>query len=61
MARTMFCKKGTYRGKTYVFSHRNPETGEVWSDDIPDIQFVNGKSVMVYGDWVPFDSVKWVV
>lgn len=60
MARTMFCKRGIYGGQTYIFSHRNPQTGEVWSDDIPVVEFVKGKPVTVYGDWVPFDSVKWV-
>lgn len=61
MARTRFCKKGIYGGQTYVFSHRNPQTGEVWSDDIPVVQFIRGKKVTYYGMWVPFDSVKWVV
>ena len=60
MARTMFCKKGIYGGKTYIFSHRNPQTGEVWSDDIPVVQFINGKKVYFYGAWIPFDSVKWL-
>ena len=61
MARLMFCKKGIYGGKTYIFSHRNPQTGDVWSDDIPNMQIINNKPVIVYGMWVPFDSVKWVV
>ena len=61
MARLMFCKKGIYGGQTYIFSHRNPQTGEVWSDDIPFTQFIGGKPVTMHGMWVPFDSVKWVV
>lgn len=61
MARTMFCKKGIYGGKIYIFSHRNPQTGDVWSDDIPTLQIINNKPVKVYGMWVSFDSVKWVV
>lgn len=36
---------GRYDGKQYVFTHRNPHTGEVWSDDI--------------GEWVPSDQVKF--
>lgn len=59
MARLMFCKKGIYGGKTYIFSHRNPQTGGVWSDDIPFTQFIGSKLVTMYGKWVPFDSVKW--
>ena len=43
---------GRYKGKQYVFTHRNPHTGEVWSDDIPDRQGEPGK-------WVPSDQVEF--
>lgn len=42
---------GIFKGKKCLFTHRNPVTGDVWSDDIPV-----GKE---FGAWVPFDSVDW--
>ena len=48
-------REGMYGGKLYTFTHRNKETGEVWSDDIP-VKTDNGNS---YGRWVKADSVKW--
>lgn len=59
MAKLMFHRNGYYKGKLLTFTHRNPETGEVWSDDIPFTQFIGSKLVTMYGKWVPFDSVKW--
>lgn len=45
MAELMFHRNGYYEGVLLTFTHRNPKTGEVWSDDI--------------GEWIPSDSVKW--
>ena len=36
---------GRYAGIECVFTHRNPHTGDVWSDDI--------------GEWVPSDQVEF--
>lgn len=43
---------GRYKGKRYVFTHRDPQTGDLWSDDIPV-----GKNPVEYGGWVSADSV----
>ena len=48
-----FARYGIYKGQKYVFSHRDPVTGELWGEDIPV-----GKSPVEYGKWVPGDSVK---
>ena len=45
------CQKGFFDGQEYTFSHFNPKTNEVYSDDIP----FNDS----YGRWVPNDSVTW--
>lgn len=51
-----FCKVGTYKGRDYLFSHRNPQTNEVWSDDI----FAKNDAGKFFpGAWVPGDSVEW--
>lgn len=42
-----------YKGKIYIFTHWNPNTNEVWCDDI-----VNGPKVPD-GRWVKSDSVVW--
>lgn len=44
---------GYYKGQKYVFTHRDPDTGELWGEDIPV-----GKNPTEYGKWVPGDSVK---
>lgn len=44
---------GWYKGKRYVFTHRDPETGDLWGEDIPV-----GQDPVEYGKWVPGDSVK---
>lgn len=49
-----FIRKGMYRGHVYVFTHWNPSTNEVWSDDIE-----NGPKVPD-GAWVRQESVKWI-
>lgn len=49
---------GYYSGKEFFFDHRDPKTGEVWSDDIP-VYNSDGK-VIGYGKWVDPKKVKWV-
>lgn len=51
-------RKGYYSGKEFVFDHRDPKTGEVWSDDLP-IYNADGK-VVGYGKWVDPKKIKWV-
>ena len=48
-----FARRGQYNGGTYTFTHRDPKTGELWSDDIPV-----GKNPIEYGKWVPGESVR---
>ena len=55
MLKYEYGREGMYKGKLYTFTHRNPETGEVWSDDIP----VKTDKGNAYGRWVNPDSVKW--
>ena len=55
MLKSEYGREGMYKGKLYTFTHRNPETSEVWSDDIP----VRVDDYMTYGRWVKADSVKW--
>lgn len=46
-------RAGKYRGKEYIFTHRDPDTERVWSDDID-----NGKNAPP-GRWVNPEEVKW--
>ena len=46
-------RKGMYAGNVYVFTCRDPKSGNVWSDDIP-----NGPKIPD-GRWVDADSVHW--
>ena len=45
-------RRGRYKGKMYTFSRRDPQTGDLWGEDIPV-----GKKPVEYGCWVPADSV----
>ena len=53
-------RTGMYGGKNYVFDHRDPKTGEVWSDDLPVYGGDNGKKVVGYGKWVDPKKIKWL-
>jgi hypothetical protein len=53
-----YTRKGQYGGKTYVFTHRNPQTNEVWSDEIPCRDTT--KKVTLFGAWVSSEKVQWV-
>lgn len=43
-------RKGLYNGLTCLFTHRDPNTGKVWSDDLCE-----GK-----GKWVWPEHIKWL-
>ena len=45
-------RHGRYKGKMYTFTHRDPQTGDLWGEDIPV-----GKKPTEYGCWVHADSV----
>ncbi len=48
-----FAKKGMYDGEIYTFTHRDPKSGELWSDDI------HVKKTGEFGKWVSADSVSF--
>ena len=43
---------GMYKGEKYTFTHRDPSTGKIWGEDVP-----NGKEL---GKWVAADSITWL-
>ena len=45
-------RHGRYKGKQYTFTHRDPQTGDLWGEDIPV-----GKKSTELGCWVQGDSV----
>ena len=49
---------GLFLDKKYLFTHYNPVTHEVWSDDIPVMTKGNG-GVFEWGAWLPYDLIKW--
>lgn len=51
-----FTRIGYYDGAKYVFTHRDPKSGNVWSDDIP-VRILN---TLTFGKWVPNDQVHWL-
>lgn len=56
MTQKKIYRKGIYGEKQYKFTHRNPQTGEVYSPFIP----VQDKREICYGKWVDPSKVKWV-
>lgn len=44
---------GMWKGKKYLFTHRNPGNAMLYGEDIP----VKENSNTVYGKWVPSDEV----
>ena len=50
-----FARRGHYNGGIYTFTHRDPQTGDLWGEDIPV-----GKAPVEYGKWVPGDSVRLI-
>lgn len=54
-SRVYFARYGYYAGGKYTFSHRDPQTGDLWGEDIPV-----GKNPVEYGKWVPGDQVRLI-
>ena len=54
-AHVYFAKYGYYKGGRYKFTHRDPQTGDLWGEDIPV-----SKNPIEFGKWVPVDSVKLI-
>lgn len=48
---------GIYNGEKSVFTHRNPDTGMIWGEDLK-VRYSNGHYDL--GRWVPSDSVEWL-
>lgn len=51
--RMLGARYGRYRGKEYLFTHRNPKNGDLYGEDIP----------IALGCWMPGRSLilgKWV-
>ena len=53
-----FARYGVYGGRAYTFTHRDPQTGNLWGEDIPE-KNDKGK-VVAYGMWVPGDKVRFL-
>ena len=49
---------GVFGGQVCKFTHRDPKSGQVWSDNIPVQQ--DAKGHIEYGMWVDPSSVKWM-
>ena len=45
-------RKGRYKGKEYVFTHRDPKNGKAYGEDIP--------VGLTYGKWVPSEQVEFI-
>lgn len=52
-----FGRYGMYAGKKCFFTHRNPKTGVVWSDDINEYVHKVG---LIPGRWVNATLVQWL-
>lgn len=50
-----FCKYGKVGGKMYCFTNWNPETNQVWSDELPS-KIKDEPD----GRWINMDSVRWM-
>lgn len=48
-----FGKYGEFAGKTYLFTHRDPRSGKVWSDEL----IAKDGNL---GRWLYPHKVKWV-
>lgn len=54
-ANVFYARNGYYKGKLVTVTHRDPQSGELWLEDYPV-----GKNPVLFGAWVPADSVKFV-
>ena len=48
-------RRGMYGGNIYTFTHRDPKSGKVYSNEIPVLPKED-----IYGAWVYPDEVKWI-
>ena len=53
-AGVLTARRGVWRGKEYIFTHRNPANSKIWGEDI-----LNGKGTAL-GAWVPSEQVRFV-
>lgn len=49
-------RHGIWNGQKSVFTHRNPETGAVFGEDLA----IRIGKKLEYGRWVPADEVEFV-
>ena len=47
---------GMVGGKTYLFTHRNPATGDLWAEDVP----VHTGDGLTFGKWIKSGSVRLI-
>lgn len=52
--RMLGARYGRYRGKEYLFTHRNPKNGDLYGEDIPIVP-----GGLILGKWVSSDSVTF--
>lgn len=50
-------RQGHWNGGKYVFTHRNPQSGDLYGEDIPEVSDSGHKT---YGKWVPAEEVTLV-
>lgn len=52
-------RMGFYGGKLYTFTHRNPQTGELYAEDY-QVSVMDSKNnrTRVWGKWLPADKVE---
>lgn len=56
MTQKKIYREGIYKNKKYKFTHRNPQTGEVYS---PYIRVIEGRQEC-FGKWIDPSDVVWV-
>lgn len=48
-------RRGVWRGKESVFTHRNPKNGKIWGEDLPD-----HSNSSILGKWVNPEGVTFI-
>lgn len=48
-------RRGIWRGKESVFTHRNPKNGKIWGENLPDHW-----GSLILGTWVDPKEVKFI-
>ena len=52
-------RMGFYGGKLYTFTHRNPQTGELYAEDFATVlKDAKGNKMRAWGKWLPADMVE---